>query len=211
MVITLIGLSGCGKSYLAKRIEEERGFCRICCDDLVESRLEPILTAQGFFGIEGVATWMGKPHEAQSAERQSIYLSHERNIMQEIIRELGDDGWGLDHNIVIDTTGSVIYTGEEILAALKQRSRVVYLGVPDSEIEYMYKQYLADPKPVIWGDLFSVKEGEEIASALRRCYGLLLKERSKLYSRYADVTLIMNRIHRDKFTTGRLLALLGAK
>lgn len=211
MVITLIGLSGCGKSHLAARMAEEKGFKLFDCDAIIEERLTEELSKLGLSGLSGVAEWMGEPDSETFAERQQRYLDLEVEVMNEILAQLGDDGWGLKEDIVIDTTGSVIYTGHDILSGLKQRSRIIYLGVPESELDFMFQQYLEDPKPVVWGDSFSKSEGQSTEEALRDSYPRLLKARTERYYAYADVTLVMNREHRDKFSTGRLLNLAGAR
>lgn len=211
MVITLIGLSGCGKSHLAVRLQEEKGFVRFCCDDLIEERLAAELKEQNYQSIAGVAAWMGQPYEPHFNERQQRYLECEAAVMDEIIEYLGPDGWGLQQDVVIDTSGSVIYTGDRIMAALKKRSRLIYLGVPESEFDFMFQQYLSDPKPVIWGDLYRPREDETDEQALARCFPELIRHRSKLYHQYADVTLIMDRENRDRFSVARLLNLAGAK
>jgi len=211
MVITFIGLSGCGKSYLSERIALEKNFHRIDCDTLIEERLKPHLEAGGFSSIEGVAKWMGQPYETHFKQRQQAYLDEEKAVMQETLKTLGPDGWGLDKDFVIDTTGSVIYMDEEILSGLKQRSRIIYLGVPDTQLEFMFQQYLDEPKPVIWGDSYSLSEDETQQEALKRCYPELIKKRTELYYKYADVTLIIDRENRDKFSTKRILQLAGAK
>ncbi len=211
MVITFIGLSGSGKSYLAHRLVEEKGFTRRNCDALIEERLADELSVDGLSGLDGVAEWMGQPMQETFKSRQDLYLRHERDIMQEIIEDLGDDGWGLEDNIVIDTTGSVIYTGEDILYNLKKRSRLVYLSVPESELEFMFKQYLKEPKPVVWGDSFDQKPGESDRDALARCYPKLIRARQRLYQQYADVTFVIDRDNRDRFSVHRLLNLAGAR
>lgn len=211
MVITFIGLSGCGKSYLSERIAEERGFKHICCDDMIEQKLGSTLSQGDYSSIEGVAKWMGQPFDEPFPERQQAYLDAEEEVMTEVLKDLGSDGWGLDHDFVVDTTGSVIYMNDEILSGLKERSRIIYLGIPESELDFMFKQYLAEPKPVIWGDSFNMQDSESNEEALRRCYPELIHDRTERYYRYADVTLIMDRTNRDKFSTKRILQLAGAR
>ena len=75
----------------------------------------------------------------------------------------------------------------------------------------MFNQYLKEPKPVIWNDVFSPKSGESNEEALKRCYPELIKQRTEMYYRYADVTLIIDRKNRDKFSTKKILQLAGAK
>src|SRR5690606_2604149 len=89
MVITLIGLSGCGKSHLARRLEAERGFTLYSCDDIIEERLAEQLKPLGLAGLDGVAEWMGYPDSEGFPERQGLYLKHEREVMEEIIAQLG--------------------------------------------------------------------------------------------------------------------------
>ena len=211
MVITFIGLSGCGKSYLSERLSEERGFKNICCDDIIEKKLRSHLEQGEYSNIDGVAKWMGHPYETNFVEHQKLYLQKESEVMHEVLDTLGDDGWGLNQDFVVDTTGSVIYLEEEVLKGLRQRSRIIYLGIPDSELEFMFNQYLKEPKPVIWNDVFSPKQGESNEEALKRCYPELIKQRTEMYYKYADVTLIIDRKNRDKFSTKKILQLAGAK
>jgi len=211
MVITLIGLSGCGKSHLARRLVAERGFSLRDCDALIEQRLSREIPGHSFSGLDSVASWMGQPYDAEYLEKQETYLRFEREITGEIISTLGDDGWGLTENIVIDTSGSVIYIGEPLMDALKKRSRLIYLKTPPSKIEFMYEQYIKDPKPVIWKDIFSKREGESNEDAMKRCYPDLLESRSQLYQKYADVTFVIDRKDRDKFSMQQLLKLAGAR
>lgn len=211
MVITLLGHSGCGKSHLARRLAEERSFRNMCCDDIIEKKLAEELNTLGLSSIKGVSEWMGQPYDSYSEERQAKYLACECRVMEEIISFLGEDGWGLNEDVVVDTSGSVIYTGEEILADLKKRSRIIYLRVPESEYEFMFNQYLSDPKPVIWNGLFNMEAKESPSDALSRCYPDLIKARSHLYEEFADVVFVIDRHNRDRFSVRRLLHLAGAR
>lgn len=53
----------------------------------------------------------------------------------------------------------------------------------------MFRKYLEQTKPVVFGDVFSPQRGEEINVTLGRCHGELLQVRAKLYDRYADETV----------------------
>ncbi len=210
MVITLIGHSGCGKSHLAKRLEIERAFTRFSGDDLIEKKLASELGPLGLSSTEGLAEWMGQPYEQRFAENQKKYLAKEREVMLEIIHYVQFE---VDHrrqDVVIDTSGSVVYTGEDILEALKEHTRIIYIAIPESEYDFMFKQYLSDPKPVIWGEMFAVKPEESEREALMRCYPELVRHRSKLYSKWADATMMIGRQYRDNYSVNKLLQFAGA-
>ncbi len=209
MILTLTGLSGCGKSYLAKRLVEERGFQRFGCDDLIEAKLTRELSGAGLSSIEGVAKWMGQPYEQGYAEREAKYLACEREVMREIIAFLAQRRIDQKEKIVIDTSGSVIYTGNDVLSALRSSSKVIYMAVPDAELKFMYLQYLHDPKPVLWADNYAPRSGESGEQTLERCYPQLVRARTALYGKFAHITLMMDRTHRDQFSVTRLLQAVG--
>src|SRR3989344_3211611 len=89
---------------------EAIGFTRVCVDEEIEKRLGPILTELGYHGTRGMAEWMGQPFEPQYHENSTIYLEHEIAVMWKVIGRLGQG-----EQLVVDTTGSVIYTGSKTL------------------------------------------------------------------------------------------------
>lgn len=192
MKISLEGMSGSGKSFWSKKLAEQ-GFKLYCCDDLIEAKLDPELKSQGLSGIEDVARWMGQPFDPQYPATSKKYLDFEKQVMEEVLSEV--ETAGEDENIVIDTTGSVIYTGPEILNKLRSATKVVYLETPQSVQDQMYRLYLQEPKPVIWGDDFRQQEGEGNMEALARCYPRLLAFRTTQYARLANVTIGHQRQH----------------
>jgi len=52
--------------------------------------------------------------------------------------------------LVLDTTGSVIYTGNHLLHRMRKLMTVVYLAATDAEQKLLIERYLNDPKPVLW-------------------------------------------------------------
>ena len=205
MFITLIGMSGSGKSHWSKRLVEDHGFRHFCCDDLIEEQLEPVLRDKGYSGLEDIAKWMGQPYEPRGMENQQRYLNCEIAVMQEILKYLNKYMHDHSHDVVIDTSGSVIYTGEDICRGLTKYTRVVYLEVPETFHEQMLETYLESPKPVIWGDVFEQKSGETNEAAIARCYPELLRSRARLYREFADVT-VEYETHRDSnFSTDAFL------
>ncbi len=194
MILSLIGMSGSGKTYWSCKLAE-RGFQRICCDDGIEE----LLQSQGHLdrrsGIQSVAQWMGQPYEPGYQERQAAYLAAEVKVVQAILDSLRRGGTG---DLVIDTTGSVVYTGEELCRGLQARSTVVYLGSSLTELEVMFQQYSKDPKPVVWGNRFGRQKNESNETALARCYKDLLQHRRTLYEKYATVTIPASLLRRQQ-------------
>lgn len=187
MLITLIGTSGSGKSYWAKRLATEAGYTRFCCDDLIEKRLHTELGTAGLHGITGVAEWMGKPGDPDSERKQKAYLSCEVAVMGELIEMLA--AHPTTDNIVIDTTGSFIYCGEEICNKLSELSHVVYLEADRDSLEHMAAQFLRNPKPIVWDSLFAEAAKQSTNEGLANCYKELVTARAARYRRYAQVVI----------------------
>src|SRR5258706_6711991 len=117
MKISLIGMSGSGKTYWSEKLAQ-KGFTIFCCDALIEKKLGVELTSLGYNGIEDVAKWMGQPFSAQYKQTSKRYLQFEQEVMEEFLQFL--EKTKDDENIVIDTTGSVIYLDKNIIKKLSQ-------------------------------------------------------------------------------------------
>ena len=194
---TLIGMSNVGKSFWREKLAAQ-GFTPLWCDNLIETRLASYLQSQGYRGIQDVARWMGQPYEECYKVRATLYLEKEAEVMRETIDILQH---GARNNFVIDTTGSVIYVGENILQALRELSTIVLLDAPESLQQKLYQAYLAEPKPGIWGEVFAPLPGEPRKNTLARCYPLLLRNRNAVYKRYADISLDYDELRAPTFTT----------
>src|SRR5262249_10822133 len=147
----------------AKRLAARHGFARVDCDALVEQRLGPQLNEAGG-GTAGMAKWMGLPHESRYAATSRTYLECEKDVMREVLGKLQT----AQKPLAIDTTGSVIYTGEEIGNALRKLTRVVYLEASPAHVEQLFEMYFSSPKPTIWGDAYAPRAGEEPRETMRR-------------------------------------------
>ena len=183
--LSLIGMSGCGKSHWVKNLNA-LGCSTVCCDDLIEARLAPILKAGGYEGINGVAAWMGWPDSPTYREREAEYLREEIATLDEQLTFLEKDP---RRELVIDTTGSVICTGNHILHRLRKLTTVVYLAASDEEVHLLIQRYLRDPKPVLWQGVFQQRPGETPHDTVVRCYPLLIAARRRSYEALAHITL----------------------
>jgi shikimate kinase len=180
-ILCLIGMSGSGKTLWSNRLAQS-GYRLISCDGRIEQRLRPDLDLAGHRGIGGVAAWMGWPDSATYREREIKYLLCEIEVMKEILRELEAAG---DEKIVVDSTGSVVYTGDEICRRLQQLATVIYLEASPREQATLIERYLRDPKPVLWGGHFAPGATETARETAARCYPQLIEHRRKLYEKYA--------------------------
>jgi shikimate kinase len=205
MRISLIGMAGSGKSYWSKKLAQH-GFRRFCCDDLIAAKLATDLTWPDGTTME-MGTWMGFPFDRRYKKRESTYLTYEIEVLIEILEYLESHNNTLKENIVVDTTGSVIYAGDEILHRLGRYTTVICLLTPPEVQEQLLNAYISKPHPMLWRDSFNKKPGETNQEALARCYPQLLSARERLYARYADVEINYYRRNEKGFTvTDFLLA-----
>lgn len=183
--LALIGMSGSGKSHWAKNLAA-LGCPTVCCDDQIEERLAPALKTGSFEGINGVAAWMGWPDSPTYLEREAQYLSQEIAVLDEVLSGLESDP---NRELVLDTTGSVISTGNHTLHRLRRQMTVVYLAVANEEVQLLIQRYLRDPKPVLWQGAFRPHPGETPQQTVVRCYPVLIAARRQSYEALAHFTL----------------------
>ncbi|HEY2544456.1 MAG TPA: hypothetical protein VGI46_00170 [Candidatus Acidoferrum sp.] len=129
---------------------------------------------------------MGWPDSAQYTERESQYLEEETHTLSEVLSSLEREP---EKPLVLDTTGSVIYTGNNLLLRLRRRMTVVYLAASAEEQELLVERYLSAPKPVLWRGAFQPKQGETPRETVARCYPLLISARRQGYEALAHCTL----------------------
>lgn len=186
--LSFIGMSGTGKTYWSRKLAAA-GFRAIRVDDRIEEKLAPELAAGGHCGIGGVAAWMGWPDRAGYAARAEKYFQCEVEVMRAALDEIERTE---AEGIVLDTTGSVVYAGDEICRRLQKLTRVVYIEASPAEEAALIARYLADRKPVLWGEQFAAHEGESAEAAIARCYPKLIAQRRSLYERYAHRRIPMS-------------------
>ncbi|MBN2126152.1 MAG: hypothetical protein JW821_17770 [Deltaproteobacteria bacterium] len=185
MRLTLIGMAGTGKSYWSKRLEE-KGFKRLCCDESIAAKLETELTRRDGTRLT-MGQWMGFPYQEHYREREATYLACEISVVSEIAARL--EGQDAGQDIVVDTAGSVIYTGDDLLKRLGRVTTIVHLSTPPEAEDRLLRAYLKRPHPMLWQGMFQQAPEESTEEAFARCYPRLLLSRRRLYERYAQVTL----------------------
>lgn len=183
--LALIGMSGAGKTFWTKKLAAS-GVPAASCDDAIERGLAQRLAAGGYVGIQGVAAWMGWPDSPTYAEREAEYLAEEIRTLDETLTELEKQP---EKSLVLDTTGSVIYTGNNLLMRLRRQMTVVYLAASAQERQLLIERYLNDPKPVLWRGAFQPRQGETPRATVARCYPALIVARRQSYEALRHCTL----------------------
>jgi hypothetical protein len=183
--LALIGMSGAGKTFWTKRLAET-GRPSISCDDRIEQRLATRVAAGGYAGINGVAAWMGWPDSPTYAGREADYLAEEIHTLDEVLSALEKKR---GQELILDTTGSVIHTGNNLLMRLRRQMTVVYLAASGAEQQLLVERYLTDPKPVLWRGAFQPRAGEAPGETVARCYPVLIAARRQSYEALAHCTL----------------------
>jgi shikimate kinase len=205
--IALIGMSGAGKTFWTKRLAES-GYPAISCDDRIEQRLGPRLAAGGHAGINGVAVWMGWPDSETYAEREAEYLAEEIHTLDEVLTELEQQK---EKPLVLDTTGSVIYTGNNLLMRLRRQMAIVYLAASAEEQKLLIERYLSDPKPVLWRGAFQARPKETPHETVARCYPLLIAARRQSYEALAHCTLAVAALGDGTLDAAAFLRMIQSK
>lgn len=182
LAICFVGMSNCGKSHWSHQFKINCGFHVVSVDEEIERAIEPELTALGYYGIDGMAEWMGFPCDDRFANNQGVYLGYEETVTAATSPREGV-------NSILDTTGSVVYLKSDTLGKIRDEYLVVHLEASDDMLEYMTTNYFEMPKPVVWGDAYRPRVDEEPIRAMRRCYPDLLRERRKRYAAMAHVTV----------------------
>src|SRR5450432_1602836 len=189
--LALVGMSGAGKSYWARHLAAAQ-YQAISSDDQIEQRLSSSLQQGDFRGINGVAAWMGWPDSPTYAERESQYLSAEIASVDEVLTGLEKNPAG---GLILDTTGSVIHVGNNLLFRMRKLMTVVYLAASAEEQQLLIQRYLSDPKPVLWRGAFQARTGESPRDTVARCYPALLGARRQSYEALAHLTLPVAELH----------------
>ncbi|MFO0684496.1 MAG: hypothetical protein U0234_20750 [Sandaracinus sp.] len=202
MQLCLVGMSGVGKSFWSRRLAAELGFVVHDCDAAIGARLSSIVTPEpGEEPVTALGRWMGMPWSEGYAEREARYLALEDAVTREAVLAMRD-------RHVLDTTGSVIYLGSDLLETIRARFRVVYLRTPDERRSAMLRRYLEEPKPVVWAGAFHAAEGQAPLDALPAAYAALLALRDQRYAALAHVTLDGGELERHPPSPSELLRIV---
>ena len=183
--LAFIGMSGAGKTFWARRLAAV-GHHVVSCDDLIGQQLAEHLPDGRHEHINDIAAWMGWPDSATYAEREAQYLAEEISVLDAVLTSIER---APRESLILDTTGSVIYTGNHLLMRMRRDLTVVYFAASAQEQQLLIERYLSEPKPVLWRGAFHPKAGESARDTVARCYPALMAARRQSYEALAHVTL----------------------
>ena len=173
--VAFIGMSNIGKSYTAMRLATKYDFSLIEVDKIIWENL-------GHDSMDAFAEWQGHPYTDGYAEREKHSIALETEATRKALKTDG-------HNPMIDTTGSVIYTDEDVLKYLRQNYYIVYIEAMEDHLERLKVQYFKHPKPLVWAGHYEKLEGKTKIESILECYPKLLTSRGKAYTQQADATV----------------------
>lgn len=194
-IITLIGMSGVGKSHWSEKLAKA-GYKVFHIDDLISLEIQNIIDKEtgdnnvdyGESKVGSLAKWMGFPGDKRYKKNCKIYLKLEEKIT---LRSL-NEALKYEGKSVIDTTGSVIYLSKTLQKNLKKNTKIIYLDVLQSKLDEMLKTFCEVPKPIIWGEIYKPLKNEREEITLERCYKKLLNYRVAKYKKLAHITIPYN-------------------
>ena len=173
--VAFIGMSNIGKSYTAMRLATKYDFSLIEVDKIIWENL-------GHDSMDAFAEWQGHPYTDGYGDRERQSISLETEATRKALSTP-------KRNPIIDTTGSVIYTGKDVLKTLNDDYYVVYIEAMEEHIERLKVQYFKQPKPLIWAGHYEKIDGKSETESILECYPKLLASRGRAYASHADVTL----------------------
>ena len=173
--VAFIGMSNIGKSYTAMRLATKYDFSLIEVDKIIWENL-------GHDSMDDFAQWQGHPYTEGYAEREKHSIALETDATRRALKTS-------KRNPMIDTTGSVIYTDEDVLKSLQSDYYVVYIEAMEDHLERLKTQYFKQPKPLVWAGHYKKIAGLTETESILEAYPKLLSSRAKAYARQANVTL----------------------
>ena len=186
MVIGLIGMSCVGKTYWAEKLKRA-GFACLHCDDAIHAKVGAWLGRPPLSHSE-LGAWLGMPDEPGYEERERAHNACEAEVIRETLDRV-EGGYGKGRPVVIDTGGSAIYIGGELLARMRRLMTIVYLTVPQAVYRQMLRDYIARPRSLIWNGAFERRSGESREAAFERSYAALIEQRARHYAALCDVQI----------------------
>ncbi len=170
--LALIGMSNIGKSYSGMRLATHFDFNLIEVDKLIWEAL-------GETDMAAFAAWQGQPYSDGYAAREAKSLAMETDATAKAMASPA-------RNPLLDTTGSVIYTDQNVREMLNSNWYTVYIEAAPEHLEKLKDLYFASPKPLAWHGHYKQHAGMNKEESLLASYPGLLDSRHRDYKALAD-------------------------
>lgn len=194
--IAFIGMSNIGKSRLAKDLERKGGWTRFDIDKQIGETFD-------LGDLRTMAAYLGFPTSDTYAEREAEFLAREESETMRALEWLDTVSGNTEYaptNIVLDTTGSIVYLSPKLIREIKKRFLVVHVGTSAKDVDELFQTYKNTPKPVVWHGMYrSAPKGTDLLGLstaeadtqkdLEFSYRALLADRLMRYTLMADVTI----------------------
>jgi shikimate kinase len=212
--VAFVGMSNIGKSRLAKDLERKGGWTRFDIDKQIGQTMD-------LGDLRNMAAYLGFPTSPTYAEREKEFLAKEEVETRRAIEWLDAAEASTEYaptNIVLDTTGSVVYLAPATIREIKKRFLVVHVGTSAKDVDELFQTYKETPKPVVWHgmyreapkgtDLLGLSTAEaEAQKDLEYSYRALLADRLMRYTLMADVTINRFLLYKPKTVADMLKAI----
>ena len=210
--VTLMGMSGVGKSYTSARLESW-DWQMYSCDYLIGTKyldavMRETLSFENTLGkdnMEFLSTFVGKLGDPardgllleEFRRRQKLYYEAEAQSLLDMVGALE----GSDQDFVCDSSGSLCEIEDEsVLQAVGESTVIVYLKVPQEAHAAILERAFKSPKPLYfpsaffderlarYKDKFDLNDVEEVdpLEFLRWIFPHLFEARLPKYQRFAD-------------------------
>lgn len=211
--VAFVGMSNIGKSRLAKDLERKGGWTRFDIDKQIGQTMD-------LGDLRNMAAYLGFPTSPTYLEREKEFLEKEEIETRRALEWLDTVDSSNEYaptNIVLDTTGSVVYLKPAIIREIKKRFLVVHVGTSAKDVDELFHTYKETPKPVVWhgmykqaphSDLLGLSTPEsEAQKDLEYSYRALLADRLMRYTLMADVTINRFLLYKPKTVPEMLKAI----
>lgn len=158
--VTLIGMSGVGKSHISSKLEEW-GWTNYSCDHLIGTKyladqVEGAVSADNILNLSEFVGQIGDPARGgvgleEFRRRQKMYYDAECAVLQDLPAALE----GVSGHFVNDSSGSLCEVEDEsILQAVGEKTLFVYLRVRQADHAEILERAIQYPKPLFFPPAF---------------------------------------------------------
>ncbi|GJL85263.1 MAG: hypothetical protein DHS20C02_10380 [Micavibrio sp.] len=154
--ITLIGMSGVGKSYLADKMAGW-GWISYSCDDLISTKyLKNEFEGGDVDAMDALSRFVGRIGNSEKGglvreefkRRQQLYYDAECQALRDMLAVL-EEAHGQQNSFINDSAGSLCEIEDtELIASIGKKTLFVYLKVGQEDYKGLLQRAFEHPKPL---------------------------------------------------------------